>query len=380
MLAYDDDGAQRARWNAPAQLAIDSAPARATVVAQRYVDDRGLRRLAETVALGTTPIADAALAAGSYLLTLRVSGRPEVRAPIAVARGERLAIRVPVPAEVPPGYVFVPPGRFLYGSIDVEDMRRTMMNAQPLHPASTDGYLIGRHEVTFADWIAFLRDLPAAERSRRRPHTAETAQAHVGAYVDLTEPRPDSFRLTLQPTSRAYTAEVGQPIRYGARTVAAEQSWERMPVSGISWDDALAYAAWLDRSGKLAGARPCNEREWERAARGADARPFPHGDRLAPADADLAETYGRKPEAFGPDEVGSHPASNSPFGVADLAGNAWEWVKSMSGDEVVAIRGGSWYHNLLAARSNNREPVEPELRDLAIGLRICASVTSGDAR
>jgi formylglycine-generating enzyme required for sulfatase activity len=378
MLAYDDDGTQRARWDAPAHLVVDSAPSAAAVIAQRYVDDRGMRRLAEPVPLGATPLADVALAAGSYLLTLRVPGRPEVRAPVAVGRGERLTVRVPVPAEVPAGYVFVPAGRFLYGSSDVEDMRTTMMSAQPLHMASTDAYLIARHEVTFGDWIAFLRDLPPDERVRRRPHTLETVSTHVGAFVDLTEPRPDRFRLTLQPTSRAYTADADQPIRYGERTTAAVQDWKRMPVSGISWNDALAYAAWLDRTGKLRGARPCDEREWERAARGADDRLFPHGDRLAPGDADLASTYGRKPEAFGPDEVGSHPASDSPFGIADLAGNAWEWVKSLSGDELVAIRGGSWYHNPLAARSNNREPTEPELRDVAMGLRICASVASAD--
>ena len=178
--------------------------------------------------------------------------------------------------------------------------------------------------------------------------------------------------MTLQPTSRAYTADADHAIHYEARAAAADQRWLRMPVSGISWDDAQAYAAWLDRTGALPGARPCDEHEWERAARGADDRLFPHGDRLAPDDADLAETYGRQPEAFGPDEVGTHPASDSPFGVADLAGNAWEWVASVSGQEQVAIRGGSWYHNPLAARSNNREPCEPTLRAIVIGLRICA--------
>ena len=35
-------------------------------------------------------------------------------------------------------------------------------------------------------------------------------------------------------------------------------------------------------------------------------------------------TYGRMLGAYGPDEVGRHPESRSPFGVDDMAGNAWE--------------------------------------------------------
>jgi len=143
----------------------------------------------------------------------------------------------------------------------------------------------------------------------------------------------------------------------------------------------VAYADWLARSGRLPGARPCADREWERAARGADDRLYPHGDRIAPEDADLSDTYGHKPAAYGPDEVGSHPASDSPFGVADLAGNVWEWVRSASGDEQVVIRGGSWYHNPIDLRSTNREPSEPSLRSLVIGARICAPVSrEPDAR
>jgi formylglycine-generating enzyme required for sulfatase activity len=379
MLAYDDDGVQRARWNEPARLIVESVPSPARVIAQRYLDDHGRRRLADPIELGSTPRLIGSLAPGPYLVTVQVTGRPEVRAPILLERGEKLAITVPVPAEVPPGYVFVPPGRFLYGSSDNDDMRRTMMSAQPLHQVLTKSFLIARHEVTFGDWIEFLRDLPSGERATRLPHTPEAPSAHASASVELAQPRPDHFVLRLQPTSRTYVGEPGQPIRY-ERATAAIQDWMRMPVSGISWDDALAYAAWLDRTGRLAGARPCTEHEWERAARGADGRLFPHGDRLAPSDANFAETYGRASDAFGPDEVGSHPRSDSPFGVADLAGNGWEWVLAVSGTDQVAIRGGGWYHNPLAARSNNREPCEPSMRAVTVGLRICAGVASEGTR
>ena len=367
-----DDGPQRARWSAPAQLAIASAPAGAAVIAQAYVDDGdGRRRLGEPVALGATPVAAHAVAPGAYLLTVRAPGRPAVRAAVRLDRGEQLAVTVPIPRAVPDGYVYVPPGRFLYGSADTEEVRRTFA-APPLHATSTPGYLIARHEVTFADWLEFLRALPPDERARRLPRTPPSASVHLGAHVELSEPTPGRFRLALQPTVQRHVVEGDQVIHYAERTTGADQRWQRLPVSGISWDDAVAYADWLARTGRLPGAQPCGEREWERAARGADDRLYPHGDALAPDDADLSDTYGHRAAAYGPDEVGAHPASDSPFGVADLAGNVWEWVRSVSGDEQVAIRGGSWYHNPIDLRSTNREPSEPSLRSLVIGARICA--------
>ena len=221
-------------------------------------------------------------------------------------------------------------------------------------------------------WLTFLRALPPDERARRLPRTPPSASVHLGAHVELSEPTPGRFRLALQPTVQRHVVEGDQVIHYAERTTGADQRWQRLPVSGISWDDAVAYADWLARTGRLPGAQPCGEREWERAARGADDRLYPHGDALAPDDADLSDTYGHRAAAYGPDEVGAHPASDSPFGVADLAGNVWEWVRSVSGDEQVAIRGGSWYHNPIDLRSTNREPSEPSLRSLVIGARICA--------
>jgi eukaryotic-like serine/threonine-protein kinase len=269
---------------------------------------------------------------------------------------------------MPDGFVFMPAGDAMFGSADAEAVR-SWFNAVPLHRVQTGSYLIARHETTFAEWIAFLDELPADEQERRRPRVAGTG------FRGMLELARDAagWHIALQPTEHLLRARWGEPIRYPDRRVRAEQDWRRMPVTGVSYDDALAYTAWLDRTARVRGARPCTEHEWERAARGTEDRRFPHGDQLAPDDANIDETYGKRPGGFGPDEVGSHPRSESPFGVHDLAGNVWEWVTSSVTDGQAVARGGSYYFAANTARITNRELPEPSYRDLTVGLRVCAS-------
>src|SRR5207249_1196933 len=151
---------------------------------------------------------------------------------------------------------------------------------------------------------------------RRSPSSVTRQNA-----LTLTEIAPRRWKLSLTPTVHTYTAELGELLHYEHRTRRADQDWTRFPVAAVSFEDAIAYAAWLDRTGRVPGARLCDDYEWERAARGADARTFPSGNALAPDDANIDVTYGRDPLAFGPDEVGSHPASRSPVGADDMAGN-----------------------------------------------------------
>jgi formylglycine-generating enzyme required for sulfatase activity len=278
------------------------------------------------------------------------------------------------PRSVPADFVYVPPGCFQFGSADPEWIRTIFFHTTPLHRVCTGGYVIGRHEVTFADWISFLDALAEPERTRRLPRVNRD-----GAELGLRQ-LDGRWRLVLQPTDAPDTrveASWGSPFVYPHRARRARQDWRRFPVSGIDVDDAHAYLDWLSRSGTLPGARLCTEHEWERAARGDDARRYPGGDRLEPDDANIDVTYG--PRDCGPDEVESHPSSRSPLGLYDMAGNVSEMVSSVRARAETIYRGGGWYFDSTIAISSNREHGDPALRSLTLGLRVCASVADLEA-
>ncbi|QSQ20492.1 SUMF1/EgtB/PvdO family nonheme iron enzyme [Pyxidicoccus parkwayensis] len=367
LASVDDTGDVQRRLQAPARLDLESTPSGATVRVERVLQAEGRQRWSPPEALGTTPLRGASLPPGSYRLTLQLPDRPPVLYPVLLERGEQHTARLTLPAAVPDGYVYVPPGRFLYGSADEEAIRRNLVLAQPLHALTTEGYLIGRTEVTFGEWLAFLRTLPSAERNERRPHGTN----YFGG-IDVVELADGRWEFRMERPGHVYRAREGERVHYPERERRADPDWLRFPVSGISWGDAQAYVAWLDKTGRLPGARLCDDREWERAARGADGRTFPHGDRLEPDDANFDATYGRKSLAFGPDEVGSHPASDSPFGASDFAGNVWEWMRSVTSPDMPTYGGGGFYQDMFTARSLNHGDGEPRLRNPFIGLRVCA--------
>jgi serine/threonine protein kinase/formylglycine-generating enzyme required for sulfatase activity len=359
-LAAYDDGRYQERLTAPARVELAVEPAGAQVYSERAGAARQL--------LGRAPLPPLTLPPGSVILSFEAPGHVPAGLPLLLAREETLQLQVALPpaGAAPPDMIYVPPGRFLFGSADDSAPRRGFLNAAPLHEVTTRGYFIGRHEVTFGEWIAFLDELPPEERRRRTPSAVNAPTS-----LALTELGPRRWRLDLTPTMRTYSAETGQRLRYERRAIRAEQDWTRFPVAAVSYEDAVAYAAWLDRTGRMPGARLCDEHEWERAARGADARTFPSGETLAPDDANIDATYGREPLAFGPDEVGSHPASRSPIGADDMAGNVWEWTRSVETPDALVARGGSWFIGAPSARSTNREHVAPTVRHPSIGFRLC---------
>ena len=355
LAPFDPRGLLRAPFERPARLRLTTTPPGAQATLRPLLD-------ASLPAVAITSGAEVDVKAGSYVLELPLGAR----LPLLLRFGERRELTVAL-GPAPQGFIRVPAGRYLTGFDGDEDVRLGFFAAPPLHERDGGAFAIARTEVTFGQWLEYLRALPPTERAARTPRAVSYRNG-----LALLQRADGRFVLRIKPTTVEYQAPEGEPIVYPGRVRNASQDWRSFPVSGVSFEDGRAYAAWLGSTGKVPGARLCREDEWERAARGADGRSFPGGDTLAGDDANLDETYGRQPLAFGPDAAGSHPRSDSPVGAADLAGNAWELTMSRTGTPV--IRGGSWYQGALTARSVNREPYEPTARDLLIGLRLCADL------
>ena len=111
--------------------------------------------------------------------------------------------------------------------------------------------------------------------------------------------------------------------------------WDNKPVTWVSLEDARAYAKW-------AGKRLPHEWEWQYAAQGLDGRLYPWGNTWS----DEAVPVPDKDRSLrGPDNVDAHPQGTSPFGVADLVGNVWQWTDEFTDEHTRAgiLRGGSYY-------------------------------------
>jgi formylglycine-generating enzyme required for sulfatase activity len=311
------------------------------------------------------------------MFTVNAPGYSPVRYPMVLQPGEKLTVPITlVPADkVPADFVVIPAGRFVVGALD-EAQRTSFLLTVPLHVVRTDTYLIAKHETTFREWIEFLRTRSVVDRRRLRPHT-DGVNTESG-WLDLS-PTATGWLLRTKPVRHEYVATAGQPLQYLARKFNQAHDWSKLPVTGVSMDDAVEYAAWLRETGKVPNARPCTELEWERASRGADDRLFPHGNLLLQGDANFDETYNKEPDALGPDAVGLWPNSKSPFGVDDLAGNVAEWATlSLSAEPKLAVmRGGSFFYGGLTSANPNRNTLFASTRSNQLGIRMCAGISNG---
>jgi formylglycine-generating enzyme required for sulfatase activity len=304
------------------------------------------------------------LPAGSYRLVFTAPGRVTVRYPFVLGPRENLEVtlRLPAETEVPEGFVYVPAGRFLSGSSASEELRLGL-SAAPIHQSSTSAFLIAQHEMTFSEWLALVDSLPVNERKELLP----SVQTPAGSV--RVEKRPQGWWLWLRPASLEYAAGPTQVITYPGREAKADHRWAMLPVSGIS---PAQVEALIHRAKGVERLRLCSETEWERAARGSDGRSFTTGERIRPDQGNFDRTYGRRSDAFGPDEVGSHPESNSPFGLADTEGNAFEMVRSTHDDAELLEKGSSWYQDTgFLARLEGRFALERGTRGANLGIRLC---------
>ncbi|WP_246356805.1 bifunctional serine/threonine-protein kinase/formylglycine-generating enzyme family protein [Pyxidicoccus fallax] len=379
-LEHGTNGIWLTRLNAPAELVVETTPSGAHVeIGQYKEDDQGRLSLESLRRLGTTPIRGEQLRAGSYLLRISHTDRPPVTVPVYLTRGKTEQVKVSLPVSIPEGYVYIPPGCFLMGSAEPERVRRRLLSASPLHRyCITKGYYISKTEVTFGEWVDYLNTLKRDDKTRRL--LEKPVPSSNGKAITLQDLGRSGWRFSFYLSvseNRVLTARENEKFHYPGRHPSVPIDWRRLPLAGVTTMDLEGFHFWLTHTKGLPDARLCTEHEWEYAARGADGRDYAHGNLLRPNDANIDVTYGREPTAFGPDMVGSHPESDSPFGVQDMVGNVDEHMSAVPQDlGPYVVRGGGWYYDALSALSANRTAGEPNLRDVATGVRVCASYRS----
>jgi serine/threonine protein kinase/formylglycine-generating enzyme required for sulfatase activity len=373
VAAYDK--ALAARWRRPGSVTVELVPTGLQMELYEYVPTaEGALTTTPRAARQQSP-ATFDLLPGSYSIVVPAQGdRSEIRYPFRLTPGRNLEgtslrITVPLAHEVPEDMVYVPAGRFWFGfgGDAIREPIREWQLSPPPHERATDAFFIARRETTYAQWLEFLQALPPEERKARRP------QAEFdGTAVELEIDGAPVFHHQIGSEQERYTTREGELVVYAQREQRRTQDWLQFPVTGIDGEDVQAYARWLSDRGIVRGARMCREDEWERAARGADLRVHPHGDALAPEDANIDVTYGRKSGAYGFDEVGSHPQSRSPFELDDMIGNAREMTVSILEVNKLAQRSGSFFQALTTNLILNREVQLPRQRNPHVGFRICA--------
>ena len=195
--------------------------------------------------------------------------------------------------------------------------------AQPAHTVTIDAFAIDQHEVTNAEFAAFLNTLNVEPRADAPAGEVRADDLPVEAGPLLLE-GPEGAQQ--EPIVALDDEHSRIAIRDGR--FVPEDGYADHPLVEVTWFGARDYCAWR-------GARLPTEVEWEAAARGQEGRTYPWGeDPPTPARAVFGRGSGET------DPVGSHPAGGTPAGVQDLAGNVAEWTSSLYAPYPVAPADG----------------------------------------
>jgi formylglycine-generating enzyme required for sulfatase activity len=200
---------------------------------------------------------------------------------------------------------------------------------------------------------------------------------------------------------RSYEDELSVPGNEPKFWRDASYNAPNQPAVGVSWFEAEAYCNWLNR--RMEETTPDwwkpgmritlpSEAQWEYAARGAEGRTYPWGDQEP--DPQRANYHDTKLSTTSP--VGAFPAGSTPEGLADMAGNVWEWCLdvwdaeanekredsvadpvSEGGDSARrVVRGGSWIYQAQFLAGAFRSRVGTGCRFQSGGFRCCVSVSA----
>ena len=300
----------------------------------------------------------------------------------------------------------VPAGRFVMGSHEGNESAFEIELPQRELEIRID-YWVGRFPVTQAQYREFVEAGGYGKErfwAEAREHGVWEQGRVKALYEEVPAAGPEAY---------------GEPWNLGNH-----------PAVGVSWYEALAFCRWLTERWRAKGWLPKglevrlpSETEWEKAARGGlkiptrvdrrsvscglanggpqageleenpdPARRHPWSGDFSGDRANTVESGVRTTGA-----VGCFAGGVSPYGCEEMAGNVWEWTRSLEGNypypddpserearedlaskETRVLRGGSFFYEATDARCSARNRNHPDYRSGNIGFRVSVSPFSSD--
>lgn len=303
--------------------------------------------------------------------------------------------------------ILIPAGEFLMGSTQQEvreaeikwGLKEGLLASEtPQHTVYVDAFYIDKYEVTNVQYKKFVDEtgyrVPAVPT---REEVIAALKSELGEEAEISDSQinANAQELTRTLSPWAWKDGIYPPGK------------ANHPVVLINWYDAQAYANW-------AGKRLPTEAEWEKAARGTDGRFYPWGNNWDATRCNSAERIALRPlptlqaslEWFYDEwrtlppfkraknttvPVGSYRNGKSPYGVHDMAGNAFEWCADWYDENYYSysprrnphgpkngstrvLRGGSWNYPGFKLRSTYRNRHAPQVGGSPNGFRCVMDV------
>ncbi len=287
--------------------------------------------------------------------------------------------------------------------------RPTVTPAATMIPAETPGAV---HQILVpADGQVEMVSVPAGEfimgTNNGNPYEAPVRTVYLdGFWIDKTEVTNAQFSAFASETGYRTEAEQqggGYNYTNDGRLFVEGANWQRpqgpgsdiaglddYPVVLVSWSDAQAYCQWRN-------ARLPTEAEWEKAARGDDARKHPWGDDFDRSSLNYCDAncpfdwriVGANDGYAMTAPVGSYLQGASPYGALDMAGNLREWVADWFDENYYRVapnenpagpaegrrrvaRGSAWNDVEWTVRSTDRFAYQPTVASNEVGFRCAA--------
>lgn len=262
----------------------------------------------------------------------------------------------------PPGMVWIKGGEFTMGT----DSELGWPDEKPSHRVRVDGFWMDETEVTNAQFRRFVDATGYVTTAEKAP----TAEEILSQSPPGTPPPPPEL---LVPGSLVFTPPAG-PVklddyaqwwnwtpgaswRHPEGPASGLEGRDDHPVVHVSWDDAVAYAAW-------AGKRLPTEAEWEFAARGGlEGKSYVWGEDPPGANGKWQANIWQgdfpwrntKEDGFDRTAPVRSFAPNG-YGLYDMAGNVWEWCADRYRADLYQSRAG---HGVVVNPAGPAESADP---------------------